>query len=261
MSENGKGIGRKEGFDVHVSVGIHIVDWIWWCVRVQRMIHCEPNCIIPPFFSGPAPLDINGNGSELLPRPLDLRDLKSCKISKNCSVRINRGFIYYEIELPLISNIQIRYLTTSSMLLHKSINNKDAFVMMMMSITAITATIAVIVIITVIIIRMRTELMVVMIIILPLQICVSGVCGAPGQPVQSRAAVESGSGTDGPWPLLQGPAVRASRRRARAATQDFARVQRLLCLKLPRYLQTVKNVKEVNSKVIRNINQQFVGQK
>lgn len=107
--------------------------------------------------------------------------------------------------------------------------------MMMMSITTITAITGVIMIITVIIIRMRTELMAVMIIILPLQICVTGVCGAPGQPVQSRAAVESGSGTDGPWPLLQGPAVRASRHRARAVTQGSVQVQRFLCLKLTRY--------------------------
>lgn len=64
-----------------------------------------------------------------------------------------------------------------------------------------------------------------MIIILPFQICVSGVSGAPGQSALSRAAVESGSATDGPWPLLQDPAVRASRHRARAATLDSAQVQ------------------------------------
>lgn len=120
--------------------------------------------------------------------------------------------------------------------------------MMMMSITTITAIIAVIMIITVIIIRMRTELMVVMIIILPFQIRVSGVCGAPGQPAQSRAAVESGSGTDDPWLLLQGPAVRANRHRARAATQDFAQVQRFLCFQLTRYLHTVTNIREENFK-------------
>lgn len=76
---------------------------------------------------------------------------------------------------------------------------------------------------------MRTEFMVVMIIILPFQICVSGVCGVSGQPVQSHAAVESGSATDGPWPFLQDPAVRANRHRARAATQDSAQVQVFLC--------------------------------
>lgn len=86
--------------------------------------------------------------------------------------------------------------------------------------------------------------MVVMIFILPLQICVSGVCGAPGQPVQSHAAVESGSATDGPWPLLQDPSVRANRHRARAATQDSAQVQLLLCLIRTRlsYLQTQRKL-------------------
>lgn len=81
---------------------------------------------------------------------------------------------------------------------------------MMMSITAITAITAVIIVITVIIIRVRTELVVVMVIILSFQICVSGVCGAPGQSVQSHAVVESGSATNGPWPLLQDPTVRAN---------------------------------------------------
>lgn len=57
------------------------------------------------------------------------------------------------------------------------------------------------------------------------QICVSGVYGVAGQPVQSHAAVESDSATDGPWPLLQDPAVGASRLRARAVTQDSAQVQ------------------------------------
>ena len=90
---------------------------------------------------------------------------------------------------------------------------------------------AVIMIIAVIIIRRRTELMVVMIIILPFQICVSGVYGVPGQPVQSTAAVESGSATDGPWPLLKGLLVKASRHRVRAATQDSAQVQLCLFLK------------------------------
>lgn len=102
-----------------------------------------------------------------------------------------------------------------------------------MSITAITAFIM---IITVIIIKMRTELMVVEVITLPLQICVSGVCGVSGQPVQTHAVVESGSATGGPWPLRQGPAVRASRHRARAATQDSAQVQLRSPLKLTRYL-------------------------
>lgn len=78
---------------------------------------------------------------------------------------------------------------------------------------------------------MRTELTVVLIIILPLQICVSGVCGASGQPAQTHAVVESGSATDGPWPLRQDPAVRANRLRARAATQDSAQVQLFPSLK------------------------------
>lgn len=112
----------------------------------------------------------------------------------------------------------------------------------MMSITAITA---VIMIITVIIIRMRTELTVVLIITLPLQICVSGVCGASGQPAQTHAVVESGSAIDGPWPLRQDPAVRASRHRARAATQDSAQVQLFPSLKLTRYLHSVTNTKGV----------------
>lgn len=64
-----------------------------------------------------------------------------------------------------------------------------------------------------------------MIIILLFQICVSGVHGAPGQSVQSRAAVESGSATGGPWPLIQGPTVGVNRHRARVATQDSAQVQ------------------------------------
>ena len=67
-------------------------------------------------------------------------------------------------------------------------------------------------------------MLVVMIIILPFQICVSGVSGAPGQPAPSLAAVESGSATDARWPLLQELAARASRHRARAATQDSAQV-------------------------------------
>lgn len=94
----------------------------------------------------------------------------------------------------------------------------------MMGITIITAITAVIIIITIIVIRMRRELRLVMIITLLFQICVSGVCGVPGQPVQSHAAVESGSDSDNPWPLLRDPAVRASRPRARAATQDSAQV-------------------------------------
>lgn len=108
---------------------------------------------------------------------------------------------------------------------------------MMMSITAITA---VIMVITVIRIRMRTELTVVLIITVPLQIFVSGVCGASGQPAQTHAVVESGSATDGPLPLRQDPTVRANRHRARAATQDSAQVQLSLSLKLTRYLHTVK---------------------
>ncbi|KAF1372723.1 hypothetical protein PFLUV_G00250370 [Perca fluviatilis] len=71
---------------------------------------------------------------------------------------------------------------------------------------------------------MRTDLMVVMIIILPFQICVSGVCGALGQPVQSLAAVASGSATDSPWLLFQDPTVKVNRHRPRAATQDSAQV-------------------------------------
>lgn len=63
------------------------------------------------------------------------------------------------------------------------------------------------------------------VIALPLQIFVSGVCGASGRPAQTRAAVESGSATGGPWPLHQVPAARASRRRARAATRDSAQVR------------------------------------
>lgn len=118
------------------------------------------------------------------------------------------------------------------MLEHKSINNTFALLLlMMMSIIAIMAVTAVIMIIAVIIIRRRTELMVVMIIILPFQICACGVCGAPGQPVQSPAAVESGSATDSPWPLLKGPLVKANRHRVRAATQDSAQVQLCLCFK------------------------------
>lgn len=66
-----------------------------------------------------------------------------------------------------------------------------------------------------------------MIIILPCQICVSGVRGAPGLPVQSHAAVESGSATDDLWPLLQDPAVGANRHRPRAATQNSALVRLL----------------------------------
>lgn len=56
------------------------------------------------------------------------------------------------------------------------------------------------------------------------QICASGVRGAPGQCVSSHAAVEWGSATGGPWPLPRGPAVGASRHRARAATLDCAQV-------------------------------------
>nr|XP_024655325.1 SCO-spondin-like [Maylandia zebra] len=37
------------------------------------------------------------------------------------------------------------------------------------------------------------------------EMCVSGVGGVLGQRVLSRAAVESGSATDSPWPLLQDP--------------------------------------------------------
>ena len=97
-----------------------------------------------------------------------------------------------------------------------------------MVITTITVITAVIMTITVILIRMRTDLMVVMIIILPFQICVSGVCGALGQPVQSLAAVASGSATDSPWLLFQDPTVKVNRHRPRAATQDSAQVQLLL---------------------------------
>lgn len=134
---------------------------------------------------------------------------------------------------------------------------------MMMSITAIAAITAVIMIITVIMIRMRTELMVAVIIILPIQICVSGVCGVPGQPVQNHAVGESGSATGGPWPRLQDPAVRASRHRARAATQDSAQVRLFLCLKLTRlrYLHTIANTKEAYRMVSCIISQQLVVQK
>lgn len=66
--------------------------------------------------------------------------------------------------------------------------------------------------------------------IITLQICVSGVRGASGQPARTHAVVESGCASDGPWPLRQGPAVRTNRRRARAATQDRVQVQLLLSL-------------------------------
>lgn len=75
-------------------------------------------------------------------------------------------------------------------------------------------------------------------------------CGAPGRPVQSHAAVESGSDTDGPWPLLQDPTVRANRHRARVATQDSAQVQLFLCVKLTLlYLHTVTNMSETERKI------------
>ncbi len=99
---------------------------------------------------------------------------------------------------------------------------------MMMTIKAITAYYSSHHNIYILIKRMRTELMMVLIIMPSFQICVSGVCGAPGQPVQSRAAAESGSATGDHWPFLRAPAVRASRHRARAATQDSAQVQHFI---------------------------------
>lgn len=83
----------------------------------------------------------------------------------------------------------------------------------------------VIMIIAVIIIRVAIELRVLITITLLFQICVNGVCGVAGLPVQSHAVVESGSATDGRWPPLQEPTVEANRHRARAATRDFAQVQ------------------------------------
>lgn len=78
------------------------------------------------------------------------------------------------------------------------------------------------------------------IITLLFQICVSGVCGAAGRPVQSHAAVESGSAPEGPWPLLQDPTVKANRHRARAATRDFAQVQ-LGCISYSLWLRYLCN--------------------
>lgn len=69
----------------------------------------------------------------------------------------------------------------------------------------------------------------VVIIAAPLQISVSGARGASGRFVQTPAAAASGSATGGPWPRRRGPAARASRRRARAATLDFAQVQISSC--------------------------------
>lgn len=54
--------------------------------------------------------------------------------------------------------------------------------------------------------------------------CVSGVGGVLGQRVPSRAAVESGSATDSPWPLLQDPSVGAKRPRPKDATRPSAQV-------------------------------------
>lgn len=70
--------------------------------------------------------------------------------------------------------------------------------------------------------------MVVVIITLSLQTCVSGARGARGQRVRTRVAAESGSATDDPWPLHRALAARTSRRRARAATRDSAQVQTLM---------------------------------
>lgn len=57
-----------------------------------------------------------------------------------------------------------------------------------------------------------------------IQTGVSGVHGVCGQLAQTHAAVESGSASDGLWHRCQDPAARASRHRAKAATQDSAQV-------------------------------------
>lgn len=54
--------------------------------------------------------------------------------------------------------------------------------------------------------------------------CVSGVGGVLGRRVLSRAAVESGSATGSPWPLLQDPSVGAKRPRPKDATRPSAQV-------------------------------------
>lgn len=63
-----------------------------------------------------------------------------------------------------------------------------------------------------------------MMVTLLFQICVSGVCGVPGQLVLTRAVVESGSATGGHWPPLWDLDVGANRPKARAATRDSALV-------------------------------------
>lgn len=81
--------------------------------------------------------------------------------------------------------------------------------------------------------------MVVMIITLSLQTCVSGAHGASGRRARTRVAVGSGSATGGPWPLHQALAARASRRRARAATRDSAQVRPLTSSHFVRFRRAV----------------------
>lgn len=81
--------------------------------------------------------------------------------------------------------------------------------------------------------------MVVVIITLSLQTCVSGAHGASGRRARTRVAVGSGSATGGPWPLHQALAARASRRRARAATRDSAQVRPLTSSHFVRFRRAV----------------------